>query len=324
MDQTPQEVWERIFSFSCTDSGFTGRSLSLVSKYVRETSKVAKLQSIAIHGYRKMLAFAALLEQIPPHLRCVRYILIHASHLNRGGYRKMAMDMQRKKGADAFYSILQNVAPSLEILDVHLEYETARLLTSTITLPCLTDLTTCGYFPLLPYSPHTPILEPCQSLRRLHIKPDALHDICSSTFFPYITSFAPALTHLCLSPIQKDSKFFLDLKVALGLTQLQSGQSELARLPKTIDKILLRVTAYDSNLLDGCRELQEDGRVVLLRALSNMLHYNERVNNRDWLDVREEYWATSDVDEWIRGGLEPCVTVVGKVRQQLQITIAVS
>jgi len=71
----------------------------------------------------------------------------------------------------------------------------------------------------------------------------------------------------------------------------------------TINKILVRLVAYDSNLLDGCRELQEDGRVVLLRALSNMLHYNARVNNRNWLDVREEYWATSDVDKWIWGAL---------------------
>jgi len=207
----------------------------------------------------------------------------------------MVMDMQIKEGLDAFFSILQNVAPSLEILDVYVEYETARHVTTTIALPCLTDLTTHGYFPLRPYHPQTPILESCQTLRRLHIKPVA-RGIDSSTFLPHITSFAPALTHLCFSQLLKDLEFPLHLKVALGLTQLGSGQLELARLPKTIDKILVRFAVHNRELLDDYRELQvKDRRVVPLRALSYYTH----VNNRDWLDVQEEYWAISDVDKLI-------------------------
>ena len=76
MNQTPSEVWKNIFSFACTDTGFTGRSLSLVSKYIHETSKSVKLQSIALRGYGQMLAFADLLEKYPPTHRRVRYLLI--------------------------------------------------------------------------------------------------------------------------------------------------------------------------------------------------------------------------------------------------------
>jgi hypothetical protein len=39
---------QRIFRFACTDDGPTGRSLSLVSQYVHDTSKSYKLQSIII------------------------------------------------------------------------------------------------------------------------------------------------------------------------------------------------------------------------------------------------------------------------------------
>jgi hypothetical protein len=76
MDQTPSELWEKIDSFACTDTGFTGHSLSLVSKYVQETSKSVKLQSINLCGFTQMLAFTDLLEQTPPHLQHVQYMLI--------------------------------------------------------------------------------------------------------------------------------------------------------------------------------------------------------------------------------------------------------
>jgi len=58
--------------------------------------------------------------------------------------------------------------------------------------------------------------------------------------------------------------------------------------------------------LDGCHELQaKDGRVVLLPALSDMLFYDARVKNRDWLDVQEEYWAAGDVDGSVGGQVVP-------------------
>ncbi|KAF7973305.1 hypothetical protein HWV62_15627 [Athelia sp. TMB] len=47
MDRVPFEIWIKIFSFACTDAGFTGRSLSLVSKFVRDASAQVKLQKIA-------------------------------------------------------------------------------------------------------------------------------------------------------------------------------------------------------------------------------------------------------------------------------------
>jgi len=348
MDQTPPEVWEKIFSFACTDTGFTGRSLSLVSKNIRETSKSVKFQSIALRGCDQMLAFADLLEKTPFHHRRVRYLFI----LSRGwdveaeedafqgwydqnedfseeeaerivtasreesarefaiGVQKKTVavdeaDRRRREGAiaSAFFRILKNVAPSLKIFEVDLDSGTAQFATSIITLPCLTDLTTHGIFPLLPHSHHTPILESCPSLRRLHVK-SCSFIVRPSYFLHHIHSFAPALTHLCFSRLQQNSEFPSDLEVALGLT---SRKSEAARLPETIERVLIRpdeppvdgecgtpAVEYDE-LLEGCRDLQaKDDRVLLLCARAEIQPSDAHI---EWLDVvngGEGCWATDN------------------------------
>src|ERR1700729_2592940 len=81
MDTLPPELCTRIALFACRDTGYTGRSLSIVSKYVRETSQAAKFQTIAIHGSNQIIAFAALLERPRPHLRCVRYLFLSSHDL---------------------------------------------------------------------------------------------------------------------------------------------------------------------------------------------------------------------------------------------------
>jgi len=76
MDQAPPEICAKIFSVACTDTGYTGQSISLVSKYIHETSGPYRLQSISLHGHDEIIAFAALLNKTPPHLRRVRHLFI--------------------------------------------------------------------------------------------------------------------------------------------------------------------------------------------------------------------------------------------------------
>ncbi|KZT20187.1 hypothetical protein NEOLEDRAFT_1076085, partial [Neolentinus lepideus HHB14362 ss-1] len=61
MDRLPVELWTRICGFACTDDGFTGRSLSLVSKYVYEVSDHCRYQSVALAGIVQMTSFLSLL-----------------------------------------------------------------------------------------------------------------------------------------------------------------------------------------------------------------------------------------------------------------------
>jgi hypothetical protein len=76
MDKVPPEICTKICSYACVDSGYTGRSLSLVSKFINETSQPVKLQSIYLRGCDQTKAFASLLKRTPPHLRFVRYLCI--------------------------------------------------------------------------------------------------------------------------------------------------------------------------------------------------------------------------------------------------------
>jgi hypothetical protein len=366
MDRTPPELCEKIYSFACTDTGYTGRSLSLVSKYIHDTSKPVKLQSIAIHGYDQMLAFAALLDKTPPHLRRVRNLLIASRgwdvesnenpyqcwydarfelHQFRQedfteeegvkqkkaleeecdrqyaiGYRKVVAkqkedEVRGRKGASAFESILLNVSFSLETLEVDLEYHSSRYQTKFVGLPRLTDLTTHGKFPLMPES-HTPTLMPCRSLRRLHIDAHS-PNTHTSYFFHSIATFAPDLTHLCISGLQQDEWLGGYLEVALGLREPGIYESQVARLPETIKIVLIKPDAPPlpngrcgtarlryKQLLSGSRALQKkDDRVVLLRARPPSIlskdesQFMDKLDESDWLyriSGADRFWDTRD------------------------------
>ena len=48
MESLAVELLERIFLFACTDGGYTGCSLSLVSKHIREASRGARFHSVSL------------------------------------------------------------------------------------------------------------------------------------------------------------------------------------------------------------------------------------------------------------------------------------
>ncbi|KIM83561.1 hypothetical protein PILCRDRAFT_6983 [Piloderma croceum F 1598] len=63
MEPIPSEILALIFSYACTDDGYTGRSLSLVSRYISDVSKPYKLQSVAVRGVWQVLKFACSLGE---------------------------------------------------------------------------------------------------------------------------------------------------------------------------------------------------------------------------------------------------------------------
>ena len=76
MHRCPPEILWKIYGFACTDDGYTGRSLSLVSRYIHESSKPVKFQSLAVRGAWQAVECAALLESTPSHLRRVDNLFI--------------------------------------------------------------------------------------------------------------------------------------------------------------------------------------------------------------------------------------------------------
>ncbi|KAJ7251400.1 hypothetical protein C8J57DRAFT_674315 [Mycena rebaudengoi] len=253
MNQAPPEICAHIFSFACTDSGYTGRSLSLVSKYFHEVSKPTKLQSIALHGRDQILAFAALLDQTPPHLRTTRALLINGRQSEKEQQALIMVayaPVQPERangtayleefsavGARAVERILQHLSPTLELLDVDLSEYIEKMLREPLYLPRLVDLTSrCG-FPVRAH-PAAPLLAPSPSLRRLHVIENWDQLNLTVRFFEGgISHFAPALTHLRLSRLEHQENVITALEAALGLAPPPECVTEL---PATIELVLLK------------------------------------------------------------------------------------
>jgi len=132
MEHFPTEIWGEIYAFACVDDGRTGRALSLVSRFIHETSKPYKLQSIAVFGDRQLAAFADLIEQTPTHLRRVDCIFICYRNHN---------------GQPTEYSVLEQVlcAISSSVRIIHAVFVWSRpFVLLPVSLPVLEELIMYG------------------------------------------------------------------------------------------------------------------------------------------------------------------------------------
>ncbi|KZP14827.1 hypothetical protein FIBSPDRAFT_867959 [Athelia psychrophila] len=278
MERTPSEIWTKIFAHACTDSGATGRQLSLVSKFTRAASAPVKLQSIAAHGPRQIMAFRRLLLQTPPHLRRVKYLLLSSTTLpiSQHAYKHMS---------EAGRGVLTAVADSVEILYLNVPQD-FNIWDFPTPFPRLVELASHS-FPSPRRSSRTaieqdvaqfPQLRRCHFVRtgRLGITEQRLGDIHIA---------APAITHLRFSSLQ------LEANPAATLT---------APLPETVQLVYVKPGAppvyyrgvkkplyqYLTSLLEALN--RADSRLVLLPAYVS--------------DDLERPTITSEWEERINGG----------------------
>ena len=88
MDNCPPEILLHIFRLACDDDGSTGRALSLVCRSVHNLSKELKYQSIAIVGLPRLVAFAAMLQDLPEPSRRIRHLFFSSMAQNASGAPK--------------------------------------------------------------------------------------------------------------------------------------------------------------------------------------------------------------------------------------------
>ncbi|KAF8959605.1 hypothetical protein BDZ97DRAFT_1922780 [Flammula alnicola] len=81
MQNCPAEIWTQIIAFACTDSGFTGRSISLVSRSFRTASRPFKYQSIALTRSKYIRAFRSIVSNLPPDEKRVRYLYVQCPNI---------------------------------------------------------------------------------------------------------------------------------------------------------------------------------------------------------------------------------------------------
>ena len=135
----PIEIFDEIFSMACTDGGATGRSLSTVSKRIREVSKVFKYQTLLV-TQNQLRPLACVLHSLPLDSRRVVHLSILSSffyHYDR------FLDIDKNR-------VLALVAHSIRILEFTGNY--AQLL-PPITLPFLQNLNLYGGFKVVKKCP---------------------------------------------------------------------------------------------------------------------------------------------------------------------------
>ena len=285
MDKVPPEICTEICAFACLDSGHTGRSLSLVSKFVHEASQPTKLQSISLHGQSQITAFASLLQRTPSHLCRVKYLFIsqHDPYPLRGGsWDLRCVDFvteREKRLISAIQSILKDVSEAVEILEVAClcHFDSKFDATHPISLPRLKELTTHYGFAL-----EQTIFGPCHQLRRMHIVQPHRSDL-----FGGIRNIAPSLTHLRFSGLQREVvKLEVALEIREEASRLTRGSS-VAILPSSVQNIIVKPSGpparrgtHAESYQTQLRRLNEMGeRFVLLKAQDDTIY-----DDSDWLD----------------------------------------
>lgn len=224
------ELWVKITAYACTDGGYTGRSLSLVSRTMHSIIKPVRYNSVALIGNRKLLAFSEQLAAMRA-APLVRHLFIAdidpftnscaLDDLEGDMYDDERWEEVYRRKEDrvrqlnwALHKVLTSSAPYLYTLSVH-----GWSFDPTLDLPVfphLNDLTLLA-------APQTWAAEAhacLPSLRRLHI----LSAHTSPQFWLSLADSAPHLTHLKLTNVSQDSHLGGSLRALLDVKS--SGSSD--------------------------------------------------------------------------------------------------
>lgn len=259
MERLPPEICTRIFSYACVDTGVTGRSLSQVSRYIRDTSQSTKLQSIAIRRSGQISSFLSLLRSTPEHLRRVRYL--HVWNIDAEGrlanhsydcelWSRTEKEITKEADDDSHdvQEILHLLAGHLKILNLAFNYshstdtKTERPL---LSMPRLTELMADFRYVFRSQDErerHDTVIE-CPSLRRLHLT--GARQFYGSYLYDCISKLAPSLSHLRFSGA---NRFLVEgFEIALGVKELPLETAPYYRLmgmlPTSVEMVIVEPAA---------------------------------------------------------------------------------
>lgn len=208
MDRLPVELWLNILPLACTDGGYTGGSLSLVSRYVRDMARHLRYQSVSLIGHKHVQAFAGLVASKSP--MNIRHLFLSVEvpssndvPLSGPNYAKLMQNL-----TISFLTILRAAAPTLLTLFVH---TTPIIIVNTfgIHFPLLEDLslntlTSTG-------SSSSRKRDDFPSLRRLQLRGHVTHSVWEE-----VLRMSPAVTHVRLDGFHPNPHLPLLLRVLLG------------------------------------------------------------------------------------------------------------
>ena len=264
MDNCPIEILGLIFTLACVDDGYTGRSLSLVSKHIRTVSRRHAFQSVALYGSHQLSAFATLLERVDPDHRRVRNLYLadrrrvwmeYKPGQDRATWLRERItedfhvtDPAREYSSDAILRIFRCIAPTLRTLTLLLfdRYDEMAL---AMPFPALRELTIYGS--LLDHRGNAEVPQ-CSALKRLHI----VQDFSLRKSVPRAVSrVAPSLTHLRISRLVSSGLGSGDIVHGLERMLQQSEDEDAASassvLPPTLRHIFIQMSQQEVFDRDG-------------------------------------------------------------------------
>ncbi|TFK93625.1 hypothetical protein K466DRAFT_92742 [Polyporus arcularius HHB13444] len=221
MERLASELLHHICTLACTDGGFTGCSLSLVSQYMRAASRSTRFHSIAISGTSKQLdGFLSCLEKeraanahtYKPAVKHLFFAAAEGGEIRkdwRGDPRNPSLKAARAHYGQNLALLLRIVAKDLQTLcfvHCHGWYSLTNLQLSDVNcpkaFPALRELSLYGTNPFVQGPTHFP------RLTHLHL-----------TFAAYSVAekikdwadCAPSVTHLCVSDIRSISQELEDI-----------------------------------------------------------------------------------------------------------------
>ncbi|EKM49540.1 uncharacterized protein PHACADRAFT_178962 [Phanerochaete carnosa HHB-10118-sp] len=136
-DRCLVELWTKIITLACADRGYTGRSLSLVSRMMRDIVEPVHFQSVSLVHEEQLLAFSSLLyarRRSPPVTRHL-FVFVRVSYRSR---RAAKFESLRR----TIHDIVSVAAPNLESLVVY--GARSDLASSGLVFPALRDLVIGG------------------------------------------------------------------------------------------------------------------------------------------------------------------------------------
>lgn len=335
MDKCPPEILHPIFALATReDDGRTGCALSLVSRYIHDTSQSTRYQSVALQGHDKVVTFVEVIYNKPPELRRVKNLFIdtkYDSSLMWGpglGVRVSAIYSKLRKQEDeanpslrnrggmrgpvtnAIAVVLHLVSQTLEFAHIVYSFIRPTLLPEIIgSAPSLRELVLYGEVPSIRERQAASF----PSLCHLHLaghgsitvpQGHTTHWGTEANTMAVIGSAAPRLTHLRVSGV-----WARDLN--RDLTKMLKGRAHV--LP-TLKRILVQIYPYSATRYDAPQSLRDalsiarhdlEGRIGLFDLNSKIVGLHEQ--QADWADRiggSEGCWNETELVE-----LEPILLI---------------
>ena len=191
MERCPIELWDRIVSLVCTDGGYTGCSLSLVSRRMRDTVKPVRFHSVSLVSADHLLTFAGLLESLKPS-PVIHHLFISINDDTQVFGDDLPLERAEELNP-AFQAIFTAASPSLETLVVHDSLSSLNLIRSGLAFPLLRDLSISHW--CMRTDVGTSAYPRSPSLRRLHVT----SSVYMRDYWNKLVQLASSITHLRLS-----------------------------------------------------------------------------------------------------------------------------